>query len=101
MNLAEERNLENDFYEKVKEVWINDKTKKNMEWLAVRIDRINVVDQRITIEAQIKLSEEVARLVILSETSQEDGDTRLYDEKITQFYKNHVKKRKTDLSGVG
>lgn len=90
MNLAEQRNLENDFYEKVKEVWLNDKTKKNMEWLAARIDRLNIVDQRVMIESEIKLSEEVARLAILSETSQKDGDTRLYDEKITEFYKKHT-----------
>jgi hypothetical protein len=86
MNLTEERNLENVFYEKVKEVWLDDKTKKNMEWLAARIDRLNVVDQRIMIEEEIKLSEEVASLVILYE-----ANSPLYADKTTQFYKNHIK----------
>ncbi len=85
MNLLEERKAESKFYEKSKNAWLNDKNKKSMGWMVCRMDRLNIIDRRILIESQIKLSEDVEELVILSE-----NNSPLYDEKITQFYKNHT-----------
>ncbi len=63
LDLEQEREYENNFYEHVKETWIKNKTKENLDWVSQRMHRLNRVDQRITLKNQLNLPKHLLDLI--------------------------------------
>ena len=90
LTLEEERECENTFYEKVRDIWIDDPTNSNLEWLCDRIERLNVADQKITIEKEQKISNDLRELLFLSRKLIPGANRSHFDAKSSAFFKNHT-----------